>query len=273
VKRRPVTSPKPHISLLLLFLAAPDEFHFEHQRKQNIPMNAQGLQSRRQFVNFAFYKMAPEWRRLPLDEREEQRREFADAVRRWQVADTMKILTYSLVGLRADADFMLWRICYSLDCLQEMSSDLLHTRMSGYLTLTRSYLGMTRHSQYAIGDDSAVSHHLRGHIRVGGYKYLCVYPLVRTRNWYVLPFEERRRMVNELIKLSSDFPNTRLNVIYSFGLDEQDFVIAVETDSPDEYEERMMDARELDISPYTERDTPKTIGIRAPLGDMLERVG
>lgn len=233
----------------------------------------QEKRQRRQYVNFGFFKTAPEWRRLPLAEREEQGREFAEMIRKWQVADTMKILTYSAVGLRADADFMLWRICYSLDCLQEMSSVLLRTRMAGYLTLTRSYLGMTRHSQYAIDNDSAASHHLRGHIRVGGYKYLLVYPLVRTRAWYVLPFEERRRMVNELIKLSSDFPNTRLNVVYSFGLDEQDFVIAVETDSPDEYEERMMDAREIEISPYTERDQPKTICIRASLEDMLERIG
>lgn len=236
-------------------------------------MNAHNPQHRRQFVNFSFYKIAPEWRRLPFAEREEQRREFGQTIRKWQVADTMKILTYSMIGLRADADFMLWRICYSLDCLQEMSSDLVRTRMGGYLTLSRCYIGMTRHSQYAIGDDSAASQHLRGHIHVGGYRYILVYPLVRTRAWYVLPFEERRRMVNELIRLSSDFPNTRLNVMYSFGLDEQDFVIAVETDSPEEYEERMMEAREIEISPYTERDQPKTIGLRATLEDMLERIG
>lgn len=228
---------------------------------------------RRQFVSFGFFKVAPEWRRLSLGEREEHRREFAEAVTKWQVADTMKVLTYSTVGIRADADFMLWRICYSLDCLQEMAADVFRTRLGGYITMTRSFLGMTRHSEYAICEDTAVDRELRGYVRPGGHRYLIVYPLIRTRSWYVLPFEERRRMVNELIKLSSEFPNTRLNVAYSFGLDEQDFVISVETDSPDEYQERMMQAKEIDISPFTERDQPKFTCVRVNVEDMLERIG
>ena len=228
---------------------------------------------RRQFVNFGFFRVAPEWRRLSLREREEHRREFAEVITRWQVADTMKVLPYSTVGLRADADFMLWRICFSLDCLQEMSAELLRTQLGSYLTLSRSLLGMTRHSQYAIGQDTTVDRALRGVIRPGGHRYLFVYPLVRTRAWYVLPFEERRRMVNELVKLSSEFSNTRLNAIYSFGIDEQDFIIAVETDHPDEYQDRMMDAKEIDISPYTERDQPKLTCIRTTVGEMLERIG
>lgn len=208
-----------------------------------------------------------------MAEREEHRREFAEVISKWQVAETMKVLTYSTVGIRSDSHFMLWRICYSLDCLQEMAAALFRTRLGGYLTLSRSFLGMTRHSEYAIGGDTTVDRTLRGVIRPGGHRYLIVYPLIRTRSWYVLPFEERRRMVNELIKLSSDFANTRLNVAYSFGLDEQDFVISVETDNPDEYQERMMQAKEIDISPYTELDQPRITCVRVTAEEMLERIG
>lgn len=228
---------------------------------------------RRQFVSFGFFKVAPEWRRLPFAEREEHRREFAEVITRWQVADTMKVLTYSTIGLRADTDFMIWRICYSLDCLQEMAADLFRTRLGGYITLSHSMLGMTRHSEYAIDADTVVDRTLRGAMRPGGHRYLIIYPLVRTRSWYVLPFEERRRMVNELIKLSSEFPNTRLNVAYSFGIDEQDFIISVETDSPDEYQERMMQAKEIDISPFTERDQPKFTCVRVSVEEMMQRIG
>ena len=228
--------------------------------------------TRRQIVSFSFYRVDAAWRRLSLDEREEHRLEFAETIRKWQVAETMKILTYSTMGLRADADFLLWRICYSLECLQEMSADLLRTRLGAYLQVSRSYLGMTRRSQYEIGAENDHVAELRA-IRPGGFKYLFLYPLVRTRSWYVLPFEERRRMVQELIKLSSDFPGTRLNVIYSFGLDDQDFVIAMETDNPEEFEERMMQSRELEISPYTERDIPKSSCLRTSLEEMLDRIG
>jgi chlorite dismutase len=226
---------------------------------------------RRQFVHFAFYKVVPEWRRLPLDEREEHRREFAETIRKWDVPDSIKVLSYSLIGLRAEADMMLWRICYSISCLQEMSADLLRTRLGGYLQTPYSYLGMTRRSEYLI---SGHDHHsLRGVMRPGGAQYLFVYPMVRTRAWYQLPFGERQRMVHELVHINEEFPRTHLNVIYSFGLDDQDFVVAVETDYPDEFVERMMRVRESESSPYIQRDSPCFSCVQTTVTDMLERIG
>jgi len=228
---------------------------------------------RRQYVSFNFFKILPEWRRLPIEEREEQRREIAEVIGRWQDADTMKVITYSLVGLRADCDFMLWRICYSLECLQEMVGDVLRTRMGGYLNITNSFLAMTRHSQYDIGRDQTLQGEVRGVLRPGTHKYLFLYPLVRTRTWYVMPFEERQRMVREIIKASEDFPTARLNVLYSFGLDDQDFLTAIETDHPEDHLERVMRMREVDASPYTLRDTPMYTCVRVDVEDMLDQLG
>lgn len=236
-------------------------------------MNAHSESHRRQFVSFTFYRVLPEWRRLPLAEREEQRREFAETIRKWQTSEAMKVLAYSLVGLRADCHFMLWRICYSLECLQEMVSDLLRTRMGGYLEMTNSYLAMTRRSQYDIGSEHTLQASVRGALRPGTCKYLFLYPLVRTRNWYMMPFEERQRMVREIIGIGEDFPTARLNVLYSFGLDDQDFVTAIETDHPDEYLERVMRLREVEASPYTLRDTPMYTCIQLSVEEMLDRVG
>jgi chlorite dismutase len=235
-------------------------------------MNSHKETPRRQFVSFSFYRILPEWRRLPLGEREEHRREFAEIIRKWNVPDTMKVLTYSLVGMRGDADMLLWRICYSVSCLQEMSSDLLRTRLGGYLETPYSFLGMTRRSEYLIGDTDR-HHELRGVVRPGGAQYLFVYPLVRTRTWYLLPFEDRQRMVSELVHLGHEFSGMHLHVIYSFGLDDQDFVLAIETDHPDTCVERVMRSREAEASPYTQRDTPMFTCAQASLEEMLERVG
>src|SRR5512146_1932170 len=87
---------------------------------------------RRQIVSFTFFKVMPEWRRLPQDEREEHRREAAEVINRWNIPDQMKVLTYSTVGIRPECDFMLWRICYSLECLQSMQQELYSTRLAGY---------------------------------------------------------------------------------------------------------------------------------------------
>jgi chlorite dismutase len=228
----------------------------------------------RQVVGFTFYKVAPEWRRLSLQEREDQRREFADTLRKWQVPETMKVLTYSTVGTRAECHFLLWRICYSLECLQEMSADLLRTRLAGYLETPYSYLSMTRRSSYFIGAEIPDRHDIvRGVIKPGGHKYLFVYPMVRTRAWYVLPFEERQRMMNEIIAAGREFPRVHLNVTYSFGLDDNEFVVAIETDYPEDAIERVMRFRESDASPYTLRDTPTFACVQMPVNDMLERIG
>ncbi|MFB3815840.1 MAG: chlorite dismutase family protein [Terriglobales bacterium] len=227
---------------------------------------------RRQFVSFSFYRVLPEWRRLPLEEREQHRREFGDVIHKWNVPETMRVLSYSLTGTRGDADMMLWRICYSVSCLQEMAADLLRTRLGGYLETPYSYLGMTRQSGYVIGEDDR-QHSLKGVARPGESQFLFMYPLVRTRAWYMLPFEDRQRMVRELVDLARDFADTHLHVIYSFGLDDQDFVVAVETDHPERYVERIMRGREVEASPYTQRDTPMFTCVRASVEEMLERIG
>lgn len=227
-------------------------------------------ETRRQFVSFSFYKVCPEWRRLPFAEREQHRREFAEVLGKWCVPDSMRVLTYSLVGTRADADLMLWRICYSLECLQEFSSDLLRTGLGGYLQQTHSFLSMTRHSQYHISGELPT---FRGVINPGSHRYLLVYPLVRTRAWYQLPFEERQRMVNELVRITRDLSGLQLHVTYSFGLDEQDLVIAIGSDQPQDYVEAVLQMREAEASAFIQRDSPTFACVKASVEEMLERLG
>ncbi|HYG99222.1 MAG TPA: chlorite dismutase family protein [Terriglobales bacterium] len=207
----------------------------------------------------------------PLVDREIHRREMAETIRKWQAGGSMKILTYSLVGLRADCDFMLWRICYSLDCMQEMAADVSRTRLGGYLELRHNLLGMTRRSVYAMNDETRSE--LRGALHAGGSRYLHVYPLVRTRPWYLLPFQERQRMVHEITKLHDEFPDVRVNVAYSFGLGEQDFIVVLEGDRPEDFLERTMRLKETDSGPYVQSDTPSFTCVQTGLDHMLEQLG
>src|SRR5437868_15552009 len=108
---------------------------------------------RRQMVSFSFYRVQPEWRRLDAATRSAQRHEFCEVVRRWGQGDKMRVLPYSLVGMRPDCEMLLWRICYSLDHLQLMSKELLATAMGAYLETPYSYLAMTKRSIYLIGHE------------------------------------------------------------------------------------------------------------------------
>lgn len=228
-------------------------------------------ESRRQVVSFTFYRLLPEWRRLPQEEKNEQRRQFASMIARWQAGNEMSVLTYSLVGMRADADLMLWRICYSLECLQQMQADLLKTELGAHLTVSHSFLSMTRRSQYRIGHESERPGHTL--IRCGNHKYAQIHPFVKTRAWYQLPFEERQRIVSEYIHICQDYPQVRLNATYSFGLDDQEYILALEADDPADLVDLVMRLRESENSAYTLRDTPVFTCVRCTADEMLARLG
>lgn len=237
-----------------------------------MPDRAQYEEARRQVVSFTFYKVRPEWRRLQAAEKQEYRREFGAALARWADSDEMSVLTYSTVGLRADCHMMLWRVCYSLEQLQTMQAELLKTRFGGYIEPAHSFIGMTRRSQYKIGQD-----HYRqaeaGVLKCGVHKYLTVHPFVKTRNWYQLPFEERQRIVGEWIRVGADFPRVHVNAIYSFGLDDQEFMVVLESDFPSDIIDLTIRLRETQNSMYTLRDTPVLTAVQCSVQEMLERIG
>ena len=87
-------------------------------------------------------------------------------------------------------------------------------------------------------------------------KYLFVYPFVKTRAWYALGADERWRIMQEHIKVGREYPPVDLNTSYSFGLDDQEFVVAFETDEPRDFLDLVQRLRTTESSSYTLRDTP-----------------
>jgi chlorite dismutase len=208
----------------------------------------------RQFVNFAFFKLDPAFRRLSSDDKETARAEFAKLI---DVPKSGLIcLSYSTVGLRPDCDFLLWRIASSPDAFQEQTQAMNRTRLGAYLTTPWSFVSMTKRSMYIDKTDPFHTVESRTHIIPGKRKYLFVYPFVKTRAWYLLPLAERQAMMDAHIKVGNKYPSVKLNTTYSFGLDDQDFVVAFETDEPKDFLDLVMELRETEGSRYTQRDTP-----------------
>jgi chlorite dismutase len=104
--------------------------------------------ARRQFMNYAFFKLDPAFRRLEPSEIEAAKDEFAAVVDKWAGREGFIVRTYSLVGFRADADFMIWRIAFDPAEFQAMQRELNRTRLAGYLTQPYSYLSMQKRSIY-----------------------------------------------------------------------------------------------------------------------------
>ncbi|MBI4463524.1 MAG: chlorite dismutase family protein [Acidobacteria bacterium] len=215
-----------------------------------------GENSERQLVNFIFFKADPTWRRLPAKDRERGKVQFCQVATEWGHSGRMNVLSYTTVGMRADVDFMLWRICYQLEDLQEMTTTLLATELGHHLHTPYSYLAMTKRSTYVIEHQHKGQLDSRGQIVPGQYKYLFVYPFVKTRQWYRMTLPARQGMMNEHIAIGHKYPSVKLNTTYSFGLDDPEFVVAFESDKPEDFVDLVMELRESEASLYTLRDTP-----------------
>lgn len=212
--------------------------------------------------------MDPAWRRLPEAEREKGKKEFRAAAESFRSKGVL-FLSYSLIGIRAEADFLLWRISEELDLFQEMSSALLKTGLGKYISIPYSFLAMTKRSMYVDKHVHEGQEARRGRIVPGEHQYLFIYPFVKTRDWYRLPKEKRQELMDEHIRVGHKYPSVKLNTTYSFGLDDQEFVLAFETDKPADFLDLVMELRETETSRYTLRDTPIFTCIQKPLDLVL----
>ena len=225
----------------------------------------------RQLVRFTFYKLDPQWYLLPAEARQQGKQQLLDAYN--ELAEKHALMrSYSLFGLRSDCDFMLWQATYAVEDLQGLSSRILCSLMGPYLHETRSFLSMTKRSVY-VGKNARGAHDPRLVLSPLDRKYLFVYPFVKTRPWYALPLEDRKRMMNEHIRMGLTYPSVSINTTYSFGLDDQEFVVAFETDSISDFLDLVQDLRETEASQYTLRDTPMFTCVAQPLPDILEALG
>ncbi len=225
----------------------------------------------RQLVRFTFYKLDPQWYRLSEDVRERGKRELREMFAEFEQRTLMR--SYGLYGLRADCDFMLWQATYDLDDLQAVSSRIRRSAMGPYLGETRAFLSMTKRSDYVGKQARGVTHDPRLVIEPSDKKYLFVYPFVKTRAWYALPLEDRKRMMNEHIRVGTTYPSVKLNTTYSFGLDDQEFVVAFETDEVADFLDLVQELRETEASMYTLRDTPMFTCVSQSLDEIFEALG
>lgn len=217
---------------------------------------------------YTFFKARPSWATLAKAEKSRAVAEYVAKVDDFKGRVTIR--PYSTVGLRRDTDFLLWLIARELEPIRQLSEGLRQTALAPHLDNTYTYLAVTRESQYVkahTDDETQVT------MQPGQSKYLFVYPFVKTREWYLLPMEERRRMMAEHIRTGHKFPAIRINTSYSFGLDDQDFVVAFEGDDPKEFVTLLMQLRETDASRYTVRDTPQHTCARRPLEEILQSLG
>jgi chlorite dismutase len=219
-----------------------------------------------QYVHALALGLDGAWRRLPDAQRRSTCSDFLSSVEK---AEDVKTYAYSMVGLQPGVDLMLWRLAPTLDALEDSAASALRCGMGTWMSVKESFLGLIRPSQYVKKPTPQEQSMFSG----DRSRYLIVYPFTKSAEWYLLDKETRQRVMNEHMRVGHAYPQVRQLLAYSFGLDDQDFVVAYETDDLPAFGELVYALRSTESRRSTVRDTPILAGIHRRLDELAELFG
>ncbi|HUF06819.1 MAG TPA: chlorite dismutase family protein [Candidatus Binatia bacterium] len=215
------------------------------------------------FVHAWLLRLDPAWRRRPVEERRADVDTFCAAAGRAE--GRLMQHAYSTIGLRAEGDLLLWRMAERLQDVDASAADLLAAGIGRWLTPTISMIGLTRPSQYVKRPTTQEQSLFSGERSA----YLVVYPFTKSIEWYLASAEERQEVMKGHIRVGHRYPQVRQLLAYSFGLDDQEFIVAYETDDLVAFQDLVRELRVTESRRSTVRDTPIITGIHRPLGEIL----
>ena len=227
-------------------------------------MSQSDQEQKQYYFNFSFFKVDPKWRWMADLAKEESAREVENIIRNSYV----KFRSYSTLGLRDDADFLFWFAAESIEEIQDLISKLYLTVFGKYITPSHVYLSCTRPSIYA--KSGRVSSFVAGD---EPKKYAIVYPFTKTREWYLLPTQQRQKMMEQHIEVGKRYPQVVLNTTYSFGIADEDFMLAFETDDLQAFQNLIMDLRETKVSVYVKVDIPMIVCVKKDIIPLITSLG
>jgi chlorite dismutase len=171
--------------------------------------------------------------------------------------------TYDVSGLRADADLMVWWHAPTADALQEGYGRLRRTQLGAHLTPVWSNMALHRPAEF---NKSHVPAFLAGE---EAKAYVCVYPFVRSYEWYLLPDEERRDMLSEHGQMARGYADVRANTVASFALGDYEWILAFEADQLDRIVDLMRDLRASTARRHVREEVPFYTGRRRPMAEIV----
>ncbi len=217
------------------------------------------------FVQALLLRLDPAWRRRSYAERCSEIETFAATVGAGAGREQFMQEAYSTIGLRSEGDLLLWRMADRIEDLEETAAAALGTGVGRWMSVSLSLIGLTRQSQY-VRRPSAQEQSLFAGERS---RYLVVYPFVKNVDWYLAPLEERKQVMAGHMKVGHRYPQVRQLLAYSFGLDDQEYVVAYETDDLVAFQDLVRELRETEARRSTVRDTPIITAVHRPLPEVL----
>ncbi|MDR6325768.1 hydrogen peroxide-dependent heme synthase [Actinoplanes couchii] len=174
--------------------------------------------------------------------------------------------TYDVSGLRADADIMVWWHASSSDALQDAYGLFRRTALGRHLEPVWSQMALHRPAEF---NRSHLPAFLAGE---EARHYICVYPFIRSYDWYVLPDEERRAMLAEHGKMARPYPDVRANTVASFALGDYEWMLAFEADELHRIVDLMRDLRASKARLHVREEIPFYTGRRRSVSELVSHL-
>lgn len=187
--------------------------------------------------------------KVPVEYSDAEKREFLSHI----VSEEFFTSTYITEGIRKESSILIFHMHRDFSKLAERVRNIMRTSLGKRSEISYIFSGIIRKSRYGskvpLDDYAIVGNSNRG-------KYLVVYPFVKTSEWYLTDFKKRAEMMLEHIKVGRKYPCVKQLLAYSFGIDDQEFIVAYETDDLIAFQDLVMELRETEARRYTSKDTP-----------------
>jgi peroxiredoxin len=226
-------------------------------------MKARELNDVIRYTMWSVFRARTDAARLPDDGRDAVAAEAEAFVEQLDAKDVVVRGTYDVAGLRADADYLVWWHAPPSDDLQEAYSRFRRTRLGQASEPVWSVMALHRPAEF---NKSHVPAFLAGE---EPRRYVCVYPFVRSYEWYLLPDAERRTMLAEHGMMARDYPDVRANTVASFALNDYEWILAFEADELHRIVDLMRHLRGAEARRHTREEVPFYTGVRKRLSEIV----
>lgn len=220
----------------------------------------------KQFVNFMFFRVNPDWRKLDPETKQRFKSEFQSVYDNF--SPDFLLFSYSLIGFDSKADLMFWRIGNSLDLIQEMTAKLYRTDLGSFLETVDNYLSVTKKMMFVSNSSED-----RFHVNAGEKKYHFLYPCAKHKDWVEKTGEERDALIEENFMVGRKFQNIKIHLTHAFGISDEEYLISFETDEPKDFLALAEELRQTPASKLSLRGMPVYTCRQRPLMECLDALG
>ncbi len=224
----------------------------------------------KQFVNFMFFRVSSDWRKLNKETKKVFKSEFQKVFNEFN--DKLLLFSYSLVGFDSKADLMFWRVGNSLDLIQDMTARLYRTNLGSYFETVDNYLSVTQKMMF-VANDCSENIEDRFHVKAGEKKYHFLYPCEKSSDWYEMSADERENLIKENFMVGKKFDNIKIHMTHAFGFSELEYLISFETDEPKDFLALAEELRQTPASKFTLRGMPIYTCRLRTLAECLDSLG